>query len=187
MKLYAPLILFLLIPIGSALSELDACNKTYHFVIENENSYTDLELELFSKEINISTVNITNHINNYKQLCFDLINATIPEEILNITLDYCDVLINRSILWGNYDMDTILPIKKIYRGDLDCVDVQTEKWLLGIEQHGERNYVVTGIKFWVIAIFIIMIPILIFIIAAERLKRKYHKSNIIPHLKGRGF
>ena len=110
--------------------------------------------------ITLKTVNI--YIEDYTDLCQDLIGKQLPFEsslgntqlCTNETI--CLIDINKSIFLG-YDLDFYIPISKIYSTKLNCENSEDWRWIVKIEKLNGVFYI-SGLKFHVI-----LFPLIFFI------------------------
>lgn len=191
MKTYL-IIILLMISLASALTEEQVCSSTFYFILENLNEssdleYSDLDFELARQNLDLDAQNFSNYLSNYTEICEVLTGLKLPSYIeddsigeINKIYDYdCQIEINKTFLWGAYDFDWTIPSPSLYVGELGCDEINFQKWLIRIETTGAGGYKITGIKFWILILPILIILTIIFINehnSNNRLRKKMDKE-----------
>lgn len=142
-------VIIAIILLMSSVSALDesTCNRIFYNSVDSSVSIADL--------------NISNPVDYFNSFCLNLTSKRIPSSpvpILNLfpqNYTDCSLDINKTILWGSYDMDTSIQMPNIYTKSLNCnsnnslTSLSNVKWFFKIEK-AENIFILKGIKLWII-------------------------------------
>jgi len=166
--------------IGRSLHEKIVCEKSFYFLIAN-NNYDFNQLNQLRAEL-ASTVTISNsllktYLDNYDSKCAVLIDKHLPRKYSNTTIFQnnnipCKPYLNVSLFGIDFEESIGLPIN--FYISSDCSHINFFRWIFRLEIV-EGAVKVTGIKMWFLVTVIFSVFIIYFIGSNRKINKTFKK------------